>query len=339
MTKDTSNKYHQWLHALDLLSGSEESGWPIEVIATYPGTGPNSSGGIVTFVPQLYKERAGLLISNGVIYTTWASNCDAGAYNGWVIGYNESTEAQVVLNLTPNGERGAIWMAGAGPAADAGGNLYFLMANGYFDGTLNANGFPADGDYGNAFMNLSTTSGLAVADYFTSDNSPVESGAQNDEDLGSGGAMLLPVLNDAMGNPHELAVGAGKDGNAYVVDRNDMGKYNMKQQCGVPAIRAGRSRCFRVPRGSTTRCTTARWASKSGLSVFRTDRLVRHPSQTSVSADSAIHGATPSISANGATNGIVWAVTPDGSPAVLYAFDAANLQRALRQHPGGGLTR
>ncbi|MGP0074402.1 MAG: hypothetical protein ACLPWF_21010, partial [Bryobacteraceae bacterium] len=137
MTKDTSNKYHQWLHALDLLSGSEESGWPIEVIATYPGTGPNSSGGKVTFVPQLYKERAGLLVSNGVIYTTWASNCDAGAYNGWVIGYSESTEAQVVLNLTPNGERGAIWMAGAGPAADAGGDLYFLMANGYFDGTLN----------------------------------------------------------------------------------------------------------------------------------------------------------------------------------------------------------
>ncbi len=152
----------------------------------------------------------------------------ADPYNGWIIGYKETTQAQVVLNLTPNGsnpQRGAIWMAGAGPAADAGGNLYFLTGNSTFDTTLNVNGFPSQGDYGNAFLNVSTTSGLAVADYFTMDSTVSESA--DDEDLGSGGAMLLPILNDAMGHPHELAVGAGKDGFAYVMDRNNMGKFNM----------------------------------------------------------------------------------------------------------------
>src|SRR5579863_8976225 len=203
MSKDGSGNYHQRLHALDMFTHAEEFGGPVDIHATYPSTGPQSSGGVVTFDPKQYKDRAALLLSNGVIYTSWASHCDADPYSAWIMGYNESYLAQVsVLNLTPNGEKGSIWQAGAGPAADASGDLYFLMANGTFDTTLTANGFPSQGDYGNAFMNLSTTSGLAVADYFTMDNTVSES--NSDEDLGSGGAMLLPALNDAMGNPHEL---------------------------------------------------------------------------------------------------------------------------------------
>jgi PQQ enzyme repeat len=323
MTKDNSNKYHQWVHALDLLSGSEESGWPVEVIATYPGTGPNSSGGVVTFVPQQYKERAGLLISNGVVYTTWASNCDAGAYNGWVIGYSESTHAQTVLNLTPNGRDGAIWMSGAGPAADAGGNLYFLVANGYFDGTLNANGFPADGDYGNAFIDISTTSGLAVADYFTSDNSPIETQSQNDDDLGSGGELLLPVLNDAMGNPHELAVGAGKDGIAYVVDRSDMGKYNGMSNAVYQQFGLGGG-VYSSPAWFNNNLYYGAVGQQISLFPYSDGSFGSASHQTSVSGGFGFPGTTPSISANGLTNGIVWAVQT-GSPAVLYAFNASDL--------------
>ena len=325
MTKVSSTVYHQRLHAVDLVEGTEQSGWPIVISVTnYPSSGPNSVGGVLPFTPQKYKERAGLSISNGVIYTTWASNCDDGPYNGWVIGYNETTQAQTVLNLTPNGEDGAIWMSGAGPAVDAGGNLYFLMANGYFDGTLNAYGFPADGDYGNAFMNLSTTPSLAVADYFTSDNSPVESGAQNDDDLGSGGAMLLPVLNDAMGNPHELAVGAGKDGTAYVVDRNNMGKYNMSSNVVYQHFALGGA-VFSSPAWFNNTLYYGASGQQIKGYAYSDGSFGAASEATSVSAGFGSNGATPSISANGAADGIVWAVTSNSSPAVLYGFNASNL--------------
>jgi hypothetical protein len=321
--------YYQRLHALDLVTGVEESGWPILVQATYPSTGPQSSGGVVTFNPQQYKERAALLISNGMVYTSWASHCDGDPYNGWIIGYNESTRAQVVLNLTPNGDRGAIWQSGAGPAADAGGDLYFLMANGYFDGTLNASGFPADGDYGNAFMNLSTLSGLTVQDYFTSDNSPVETGGQNDTDLGSGGAMLLPTLNNAMGNPVALAVGAGKDGNAYVVDRNNMGGYNGSSNAVYQQF----------PLGGAVFSSPA-WFNNTLYYSASDQPLAAYPysggffGSATKSSPSFGNGATPSISALGSTNGIVWAVN-SGSPAVLYAFNATNMSELYNSTQAG----
>ena len=135
--------YYQRFHALDLALGTELFGGPIEIQATYPGTGDNSNGTDVVFDPAQYKERAALLLLNGVIYTGWASHCDYRPYTGWIIGYSASTLAQTsVLNITPNGNEGAIWMAGAGLAADASGNIYFLDANGDFDTTLNASGFP-----------------------------------------------------------------------------------------------------------------------------------------------------------------------------------------------------
>jgi hypothetical protein len=321
MTKDSSAVYHDRLHALDLIAGTEQSSWPIEIAATYSA---------LTFVPSQYKERAALVIANGAIYTSWASNCDRGSYNGWIIGYNESTQAQSVLNLTPHGTDGAIWMAGAGPAADAGGNLYFLMANGTFDTTLNANGFPSNGDYGNAFMNLSTTSGLSVVDYFTVDNTTTESGI--DEDLGSGGAMLLPTLNDALGNPRELAVGAGKDGNAYVVDRDNMGKFNPTNNNAVyqefelaPAFNANPpDGVFSSPAWFNNTLYYGPVGQQLSAYAYSGGSFGAASFQSSVSGGFGFPGATPSISANGSTDGIVWAVKT-GSPAVLYAFNAANL--------------
>ena len=335
MSKDNSGNYFQRLHAIDITTGAEQTGWPITVQATYPGNGPNSSGGILTFDPKQYMERAGLAISNGVVYTTWASHCDGDPYNGWVIGYNESTRAQVVLNLTPNGtspQRGAIWMSGAAPAVDAGGNLYFLIGNGTFDTTLNANGFPNAGDYGNAFLNLSTSPTLAVADYFTMDATVSESG--NDEDLGSGGATLLPVLNDAMGNPHELAVGAGKDGWAYVVDRNNMGKFNMNSNAVYQEFYLGNP-VFSTPAWFNNTLYYGPIGSPIQAYPFSGGSFTNTTSPTSSSHSFGVNcsntGATPSISANGLSYGIVWASdtpcdnTGTHQPAVLYAFDASTL--------------
>ncbi len=324
MTQNGSN-YYQRLHALDLTTGNEQStgttpNWPILIAATYPNEGAG-----VTFVAQNYKERTGLLLSNGIIYTSWASNCDGGSYNGWVMGYSESNLSQVVLNLTPNGEKGAIWQSGAGLAADAGGDLYFLMANGYFDGTLNASGFPADGDYGNAFMNLSTITGPTVQDYFTSDNSPTETEGQNDDDLGSGGALLLPTLNDALGNPHALAVGAGKDGTAWVVDRNNMGKYNMSSNAVFQQISLGNG-VYSSPA----------WFNNTLYYGAVSQELKAYPysggsfgAATGHSSNSfAFPGTTPSVSSDSltdATNEIIWAV--ESSPSsVLYAFNSSLME-------------
>jgi hypothetical protein len=134
MSKNGST-YHQRLHALDLTTGGEEFNGPVEVQATYPGMGDGSVGGVVTFDPKQYKERAALVLWNGTVYTSWASHCDHFPYTAWVIGYNEANLSRVsVLNLTPNGSDGSVWAAGAGPAADASGNIYLLMAN----GTLNS---------------------------------------------------------------------------------------------------------------------------------------------------------------------------------------------------------
>ena len=166
------------------------------------------------------------MLLNRLVYTFWSSHCDIRPYTGWIISYNESTLAQVsVLNITPNGKEGSVWASGAGPAADASGNIYFLAANGTFDTTLDAQRFPSQGDYGNAFLKLSTTNNkLAVADYFNMSNTVAESNA--DEDLGSGGALVLPDMVGSTGATRHLAVGAGKDQNIYLVDRDNMGKFD-----------------------------------------------------------------------------------------------------------------
>ena len=218
-----SNTYHQRLHALDLTSGAELLGGPVDITASYP-----TLGGTTSFDPAQYEERAALLLLNGTLYTSWTSHCDMPPYTGWIIAFGASTLARTaVLNVAPNssGVGPAIWMSGGGPAADAAGNVYMLTANGAFETTLDANGFPNQGDYGNSFLKLSIAAGtLAVSDYFTMYNEVNESG--NDQDLGSGGIMLLPDLTDAGGVVRHLAVGAGKDGNLYVVNRDAMGRFN-----------------------------------------------------------------------------------------------------------------
>jgi len=323
MSKDGSGNYHQRLHALDLVLGTELSGGPVDIQATYPGTGDNTDGTNVVFDPAQYKERAGLLLLNGVVYTGWASHCDFRPYTGWIMGYSESTLAQTsVLNVTPNGNEGAIWMAGAGLAADSSGNIYFLDANGDFDTNLNSSGFPSDGDYGNAFMKLSTSSGLAVADYFEMDNEASENGS--DTDLGSGGMIVLPDLSDGSGHTWHLAVGAGKDSNLYVVNRDSMGKFssnnnNIYQEL-AGALPGG---VWAMPAYFNN--TVYYGSVGSPIQAFTITNAKLSTSATSQTANSfGYPGATPSISANGTSNGIVWAVE-NTSPAVLHAYNATNL--------------
>src|SRR5581483_11932271 len=138
MSRDSSGAYHQRLHALDATNGTEILNGPVDINAQYPGSGDNSHNGFVVFDPAQYKERAGLLRVGNTLYLGWASHCDIRPYTGWIMGYDVNTLAQTgVLNLTPNGNEGAIWNSGGGMAA-SGTNIFLLDANGTFDTTLNS---------------------------------------------------------------------------------------------------------------------------------------------------------------------------------------------------------
>jgi hypothetical protein len=337
MSKDSAANYHQRLHAIDITTGAEQSGGPIDIQATYPGTGDNSSNGNVVFDAKQYKARPGLLLVNGVVYTSWSSHCDIRPYTGWTIGYSQATLAQTsVFNFAPNGNEASVWGAGAGASADSSGNLFFQIANGTFDTALDAAGFPGKGDYGNAFVKLSLVSGaLKAMDYWTMFNTVAESNV--DEDLGSGGVLLLPDVTDSAGKIRHLGVGAGKDRNVYLFDRDNMGKFN-------PATNGNIYQQLATALGGSQFANPA-WFN--GLLYFGSvgdviraykmtaGTLGTTPWSTTMTSF-AFPGTTPSISANGTSNAILWAVE-NSNPAALHAYDANDLLTELyntSQAPG-----
>jgi hypothetical protein len=252
--------------------------------------------------------------------------------------YSETTLQQAsVLNLTPNGPstphygngEGSVWMSGAGLAADTQGNIFFLDANGTFDSTLSANGFPASGDFGNSFMKVSTTGNvLAAADFFAAYDLQSESDA--DQDLGSGGAMLLPDQTDAGGVIHHLAVGAGKDTNIYVVNRDNMGKFNASSNNAIyqelPNALSGGAWSMAALFNNTV------YYAGVGdyLKAFPITNALLATTPASKSANTfGYPGATPSVSSNGAQNGIVWAIENQNGAGVLHAYDTTNIPTEL----------
>jgi outer membrane protein assembly factor BamB len=327
MSKDASSNYHQRLHALDLVTGAELLNGPTEIAATYPAAG----GGTTTFLPGQYEERAALLLLNGTIYTSWTSHCDITPYFGWIVAYSATTLLRTaILNVAPNsgGAGPAIWMSGGGPAADAAGNIYLLTANGVFETAMDAKGFPQGRDYGNSFLKISTAGGtLNVVDYFTMFDEIAESSA--DHDLGSGGEMLLPDLTDSTNIVRHLAIGAGKDGNIYLVNRDSMGKFNASgnQQIWQQVSGALPSGIWSTPAyfNGTVYYGDAGAALKAfALSNAKLGGVPQSQSQTQF----AYPGTAPSVSANGTSNAIVWA-HENSNPAVLHALDAANLAHEL----------
>jgi hypothetical protein len=198
------------------------------------------------------------------------------------------------------------------------------------DLSFDSNGFPSHQDYGNAMMKLSTAGGkLAVADFFEPYNSIAESAA--DIDMGSGGAMLLPDLVDASGKVRHLIVGAGKDKNIFVGDRDNLGKFNQKT--------ADNSNLYQDLPNTLANGAWSSPAYFNGTVYYasQNDALKAFPITqaklaTTPSSQSAVvfpyPGSTPSVSADGTQNGIVWAVESNGGQAnVLHAYDATNVSR------------
>ena len=237
--------------------------------------------------------------------------------------YSESTLQQTaVLNLTPNGSQGSIWMAGAGPAADSSGNIYFLDANGTFDTTLGANGMPSKGDFGNTFVKISTAGGgLAVADYFEEYNGV--SLSANDQDLGSGGMLVLPDLQDGSGKTVHLAIGAGKDGKIFLVNRDSMGKFNASSNAVYQEVDGAMQGSWSKPAYFNGTVYYGGWGDDVMAFPIANGKLAT--AATAKTANSFQYpGPSPVVSANGTSNGIVWVVA-NTNPAVLYAYNAGTL--------------
>ncbi|HEX3603038.1 MAG TPA: immunoglobulin domain-containing protein [Steroidobacteraceae bacterium] len=325
MSIDGDSKYHQRLHALDVATGAELLNGPVEIAASFPPTGTATS----SFDAKSYEERAALLLSNGTIYTSWTSHCDIAPYGGWIISFAQATLARNgALNIAANSSAGpAIWMAGGGPAVDASGNIYLLSANGAFETTMDSKGFPANQDFGNSFLKIASAGGgLSVLDYFTMSNEVAES--NTDMDLGSGGGMLLPDLMDSTNTVRHLMVGAGKDGNIYVVDRDSMGKFNASGNKNYQTLNNV------LPGGiwSTPAYFNGAvyYGAVSGTLKAFTISSAKLPAmpQSQTATQFTYPGTAPSVSANGTANGIVWA-HENTAPAVLHAYDAANLAHEL----------
>ena len=308
------------LHALDVSTGAERPGSPVVIDASVPGTGDGFSQLTVAFRSYLYKNRAGLLLLNGVIYTAWTSFCDTGAYHGWLIGYDAATLRQIsIYNDSPNAFAGSLWMGGAAPAADGEGNIYVISGNGLFDGDTNGS------DLGDSFIKLSSTAGLAVTDYFTPFNQ--DSLNRGDIDLGSSGPLLLP--DDAGSGSHRhLAVGAGKEGRIYLLDRDQLGHFRADADSQIVQSVAGAT--GPVFGGAAYFNRTLYFApAQDALKAFglANGNLTAAPVSQSPQIFGGV-GAAPTVSADGETNGIVWAVEA-ASGGTLHAYNASNVAQEL----------
>jgi hypothetical protein len=320
MSKDSVGNIHHRLHALDLTNGSELFGGPTTITATYPGTGGNSANGVVTFDPKVQHERAALLESGGVIYTAWSGLWgDCGPYSAWVIGYDAGTLKQnSAIDLVPNNSGGGMWMGGGGPAADAAGNVYVITGNGFGD-TPGTNS-----SYGNSFVRLATSGGLKVGDYFTPFNTSSEDAA--DADFGSAGPLLLPDMVDAGGTTRHLAVGAGKDGNLYVLNRDNLGQFNSTKNTVYQEFALSSGENYSTPIFFNN--TAYVGPTNSSLKAFPVSKALLATSPSSQTAHQfGGNGTVASISANGAAQGIVWAL--DWGAGTLFAYDAADLTKEL----------
>jgi hypothetical protein len=308
---------HQ-LHALDITTGNEKFGGPVDIKASVPGTGAGSNNGQVSFDATLELQRCALTLVNGVVYIAWASYQDFGNYHGWVMGYDASTLKQVrVWNATPDGSKGGIWMSGAPLTADSSGNLYLVVGNGSFDADKGGK------DYGDSIVKLTPNGGgFTISDYFT----PFDQAnlAATDFDLGSSGLTLL--LNQGLG------VNAGKGGKIYLVDLNSMGGFQSGSDSQIVQSIGG---AVGTGPDDLDYSTAAYWngnvyyvGNQDKVKQFQLSNGKLSTSPISSTNSYGYPGANMSISSNGNSNGILWVIEASGQN-VLHAYDATDVGTEL----------
>ena len=354
--------YHR-LHALDLISGSEKFNAPVNIAASVPGVG--DGGTVVNFDPRMENQRLGLALSQGTVYIGWSAHEDASPWHGWLMGYNAANVQlqQSVFNTSPNGGAGGIWAAGGAPAIDASGNIYVSTGNGIFD--ANTTTMP-DNDFGDSVLKLTSFTGttsngqnLNLADYFTPDDQSCL--ANNDTDLGAGEPILLP--DQSSGPVQHLLVEIGKEGVAYLVDRDNMGHLQVNDCSGansqiVQTFVASPSGFYGTPAFWNNNMYLAGSLDGTRLGDYLKIYSFNPATGLFTAAPTSLSnhfynypGASPSISSQGSSHGIVWAIDASGygyanpnggincsrvpvpsscnGPAVLHAYNASNLSMEI----------
>jgi hypothetical protein len=332
-TTSGTTQYFQRLHALNIADGTEKLNGPTTIQATVPGLGDGAT--TISFAPRIHNQRSALLLaptpgvgSGNSIFIAWASHGDQGRYHGWVMAYDAANIA--VQNAawmdTPNGAQGGIWMAGGGPSTDGLGNIFIADGNGTFDANTGGS------DYGDSAFRLTLSSSIALADYFT----PGDQSSLNaqDQDMGSGALMLLPTQSGSL--PH-LAMTSDKSGTIYLINRDNMGHFTTPGNSSVQSFSGGpfkirSSFAFfnNIMYAGMAGAPLQAWAFNPQTELFTTTPQSKSTNTFTCNCNGA--GSTPSVSANGTTNGIVWTLDNSGSthtPAILYAYDAANLGTQL----------
>lgn len=318
VTSTSTNWVHR-LHALDLGTGAEKFGGPVVISPVSSGVGDGNDGqGHVPFNGLRQLNRPALLLQNGVVYLAFGSQGDTSPYHGWLLGYNAQTlQPQGIFNATPNGGMGAIWEGGDGPAADSNGAIYVVTGNGSFDGATN-------GDYGDSFLKINVSgSSLTLGDYFTPSNQQALSSA--DLDVGAGGLVVLPDAVGSAGVPH-LAVAGSKQGTLYVVNRDNLGEFNAATNKIVQSL-GGFSGIYSTPAYYNGMLYLIATGGPLQAYACTNGALATPPASTGPEAY-GFPGATPSVSANGTSNAIVWAVQTS-SPAILRAYNATNVEQEI----------
>jgi hypothetical protein len=317
--------YAQTLHALDLATGAEKFGGPVDISGSVPGNGWGTKDDVtVPFNAQLHFQRPALLLANGQIYLAFGSHCDRGAYHGWMFAYDAKTlQRTAAWATTPNGGMGSIWMSGAGPAADPDGNVYLISANG--DVSLDGS------QLSEAFVKLSPT--LQTKDWFIPYN--YEWLNQEDFDLGSDGPLLIPNSN--------LLISSGKEGVLYVLDRNNMGKFKAGDNSQIlQSFKISHANVHGTPvywQGPTERYIYV-WPEETQLLRFRLANGVLDPTPSTSTryAPGGMPGGILSLSSDGSRAGsaILWATMPLAKNAihetvegVVFAHDATDLSKEL----------
>ena len=319
------SSYFHHLHALDVKTGAERPGSPVQITASVPGSG--NGGSTVTFDPFWENSRPALLLQGGIVYLSFGSIADLGTFHGWFLGYDANSLKQVaVFCATPNGAEGSFWES-SGPAGD-GTNIFHTIANGDFDNSKN---------WGDTVVRMNSQ--LGIADTFTPFNQDTLD--STDSDLGSGGPMLLP---DEVGGGGHFMIQAGKEGRIYLLNRDHLGGFNSTAdqipQEVVGQLGGGSGGCGQLPHCSGTDVnfsTPAYWNGKVYFGAM--NDVVKYftisngkLSATPASASTiglGVLGVSPTVSANGNSNGIVWVL--DFENGFLRAFDANDLTKQLFQ--------
>jgi hypothetical protein len=325
----TNGSYHFQLHALDIASGIEKFGGPVEIAGQTSGTGVGSVSGQVAFDPIYNVQRPGLLLQNGMVYVAFGSVGDIGTYHGWVMAYNATTLQQTgIFDVSPDGCCGGIWGAGQGLVGDGANNVYLITADGDFNADSGGR------NYGDSFLKLNGTN-LSVTDYFTPFNQAALFSANTD--LGSGGPLLLPGTS--------TLIGMGKDRILRVVDTTNMGHFNATSNHDMQEFTATSGTFFGAPvywNSPTNGPTIYLWGPNDFLKAykftgtqFQTTPILTSNVQNSSGFSNA---AALSISANGNTpgSGILWTsasaaglATGISRPGIVRAFDATDLTHEL----------